>query len=430
MPIPNVDGSDLLLPVILTKAGFKYNDADVGKVFDCFYSSPKPGELEMNGQMIDPATYSPEGVPYTRLQSKLFNYTTNLPYTGTGSEFVTTLVSSSSTSSLFVNTNSTGFPATATLGAVPPPFTLSHINIGDPTFEFTASAPNGTQVYVYNNIVGAVLNIIDPGTSGFTTSNYYTGNSLAAGIDVITIASVAALSGTYFLISNTTTDFYVWFKVDGVGVDPAVVGRTGIEIDLLSTFNIADVCLMIAQTLSGFYTFNLSIVNASLMAGGQYFNFTNSLGAPYYIYYIVDGTGADPMIPGATGIAVSIASTESAADVTSDTQYAINTTSYSIPDIRAFFVRAWNHGRNDWNCDPDAATRYVTVGGLPGDNVGSWQRNDYITHTHPYVVPGNPTRNTDPGGPSPIDLTSGATGPSGNKENRPNNIYLMKVIKY
>lgn len=68
-------------------------------------------------------------------------------------------------------------------------------------------------------------------------------NALATGIYVnptarecICIETVAdingSLSGKYFLISTTTTNYYVWYNVIGAGsTDPAIAGRIGMRID-------------------------------------------------------------------------------------------------------------------------------------------------------------------------------------------------------
>ena len=49
------------------------------------------------------------------------------------------------------------------------------------------------------------------------------------------------LSADYFLVSSLTTDFYVWYNT-GASVDPAVAGKTGIEVAILS----ADTAVQVA----------------------------------------------------------------------------------------------------------------------------------------------------------------------------------------
>ncbi len=40
-----------------------------------------------------------------------------------------------------------------------------------------------------------------------------------------------SLNDTYFLYASNTTAYYVWFNINSAGTDPALAGRTGIEID-------------------------------------------------------------------------------------------------------------------------------------------------------------------------------------------------------
>lgn len=50
--------------------------------------------------------------------------------------------------------------------------------------------------------------------------------------DITTIADISdSLSGKHFLISDDSTDYYVWYNT-GSSVDPAVVGPTGIQVDI------------------------------------------------------------------------------------------------------------------------------------------------------------------------------------------------------
>lgn len=44
--------------------------------------------------------------------------------------------------------------------------------------------------------------------------------------------SSGSLDGLYFFYSTIDTDYYVWFDVDAGGNDPAVVGRTGIQVSI------------------------------------------------------------------------------------------------------------------------------------------------------------------------------------------------------
>lgn len=76
---------------------------------------------------------------------------------------------------------------------------------------------------------------------------------------LFTVGDVAgSLSGVYFLVSSTTINYYVWFNVDGGSTDPAVAGRTGIEIDIGSGSDrdtVASAINGVFQTMTAPYIF-------------------------------------------------------------------------------------------------------------------------------------------------------------------------------
>jgi hypothetical protein len=62
--------------------------------------------------------------------------------------------------------------------------------------------------------------------------------------------------GESFNISNTDTDYYLWFTVDAVGVDPAPAGKTGIQVDLPAAYTVANAISLIktaVETAKAFY---------------------------------------------------------------------------------------------------------------------------------------------------------------------------------
>lgn len=71
-PTPAYDGSDLYCPLRLTPTGLGYDKSDIGKIFAAMYLTPEIGELACDGASYITADYSDDGIPYSRLQSKLF----------------------------------------------------------------------------------------------------------------------------------------------------------------------------------------------------------------------------------------------------------------------------------------------------------------------------------------------------------------------
>jgi hypothetical protein len=54
-------------------------------------------------------------------------------------------------------------------------------------------------------------------------------------VTVPTMADYTLLNDTYFYISSTAVDYYVWFNVDSTGTDPTIADHTGIEVTLDAT---------------------------------------------------------------------------------------------------------------------------------------------------------------------------------------------------
>jgi hypothetical protein len=60
----------------------------------------------------------------------------------------------------------------------------------------------------------------------------------------------APSASQYFLFSSATVDYYGWFTVNGVGVDPAIGSRTGVEIPTFTGNTPEDVARIIAETIN------------------------------------------------------------------------------------------------------------------------------------------------------------------------------------
>jgi hypothetical protein len=102
-----------------------------------------------------------------------------------------------------------------------------------------------------------------------------------------TVAASAVPAGSYFTISATGDNYYIWYKKDGAGTDPAPANKIGIQVDILA----ADTNTQVAtktQIAINSYSF------ASPDARGQFLRAANS------------GATVDPgdrwsMVPGVIG---------------------------------------------------------------------------------------------------------------------------------
>ncbi|MBU1076587.1 MAG: phage tail protein [Spirochaetes bacterium] len=103
---------------------------------------------------------------------------------------------------------------------------------------------------------------------------------------------------------------------------------------------------------------------------------------------------------------------------------------FSLPDFRGFFVRGWDHGAG---MDPDAASRTNRGDTTTGDNVGTKQADQFISHRHPvnYIA----TSQVTVGAGIREVMYDGVSGTTfsqyeGGNETRPKNINMMFIIKY
>lgn len=76
---------------------------------------------------------------------------------------------------------------------------------------------------------------------------------VAAINEVSTVTALAntsgSLNGKYFTLNSPTVGYYIWFSTNGTGVDPAVGGRTGINVDLAAGDSTATVVATAIKTV-------------------------------------------------------------------------------------------------------------------------------------------------------------------------------------
>jgi len=190
--------------------------------------------------------------------------------------------------------------------------------------------------------------------------------------------SSGTIAGYHFLISSTIGNYYVWFRVDGLGTDPAIGGRTGIVVDLNASDNQLAVLWKIKNALEGKQANKIVCNAASTLSGSEYFLANNS-SINFYVWYTVDSVGTDPQIPLKTGIKIELLSTDSANDVATKTAKAISKYYYKVPDYRGYFLRA-----QAVNSDVDEGfdIRNPTESGIGGNEIGTSQIDTNKAHHH------------------------------------------------
>jgi microcystin-dependent protein len=114
------------------------------------------------------------------------------------------------------------------------------------------------------------------------------------------------------------------------------------------------------------------------------------------------------------------------------TSYGVGdgSTTFNLPDFRGYFIRGWDHGAGH---DPDAASRTSVNGGASGDNVGSYQADQVISHDHslpPLYNGSGGTSGSTLFGATGAFLGNPPTGFYGGNETRPKNLSAMFGIIY
>jgi hypothetical protein len=266
-PLPAFDNSSLYLPMMLTVNGFIFDDSCIGDIVsESTYLnydgsiSTSTNRLIADGSRYDPTLQSPLGIPYSRLWNKYWNETTNVPAFGTGPGY-------------FISSDRGG---------------------------------SAISLDIFNNDAGAVTDTVDFNT-GFLIYTTHTGNDYQAsaydlsGLDGLVLRPNSA--GTVGIPENGTTSFsFEYFKV------------TKDEFGNVVTDSVREQTVVIP-------------VAAASIVAGTYWTFQIPSQYPtafYYVWYTIDGAGADPVPVDGVGIRVDLLSTDTQQVVAYTTANAIS----------------------------------------------------------------------------------------------------------
>lgn len=92
-------------------------------------------------------------------------------------------------------------------------------------------------------------------------------NSLIELTNVVCTSDVSgSLASKYFLISagDSGVDYYVWYKVSGVGTNPSITGRTGIEVDISTNSSASSVATVTAAAIDALLAFGATASTATV----------------------------------------------------------------------------------------------------------------------------------------------------------------------
>lgn len=375
LPTPNPDGSDLYLPVVITQAGATFDTSVIGEIMGTVNGNPVGAWLPCDGSTYLTSGYSSLGIPYSRLQRVLATATVasgNIPLFGTGSTFATAYIPTN-TSYIRLTTNNAGPQTAAADGVLATGFTFFTIHNG--TASTVNAYSNGSNSFVAIATTAGSVTAVAAATSGFTVSQIVNNNLSYPVFTVTTTAGSSIGAGTYFKFSSPSTNYYVWFKVNGAGADPAP-GGTGLECDILSTYNSVEISSIVSSAISGNQISQIQCNAANTITGGAYFTF-NANGTTYAVWYKVNGVGTAPSV--GTPIQVTLTGTETSDQVASATILAINSYSFATPDLRGAFLRGV---RGSGLFDINAATRYGLINSFFGNHVGTYELDTFQQHTH------------------------------------------------
>ncbi len=341
--LPAGDGSNLFLPLILTKTGIGYDDSEVGFISANVASTIPPSYLECNGQQLEVFGKSGEGIPFSRLFNKI-----GILF-GAGDEYY---IAESMQSNMQIFNSTPGTVTAIADGAIATGFTFQTTFTGNTTFDFFGGknrfASPSTLIVGTNGFGLHFAAIFGAGTSPVTvglldplydSKTDISGNSRfiyqLSGFS----SAIANYQGKYFLIANITTNFYVWYQIDGVGVDPAP-GGTGIKIDLNSVDDETEIGNKTIAALKGNATFSITTTAGGTINPGSSVVFFSPNGNEYEAWFSIDGTGSAPTQVAQRRIfEVALLSADSANTVAAKFRDEVNKQYFGVPSLEGQFLR-------------------------------------------------------------------------------------------
>lgn len=421
--LPAYDGSDYYLPVYSSKKGFIFYQGDIGKIYSTAYPKPSPGELLCDGTRYLSTDISTDEIPYSRLANKLWDDELNYYRYGTGTNFVTAVLDSQK-ARIRLSTNQSGAAIVSSAGTSG--FKITTAVTGNNYYLQAFHSKDPNKLICQANIIGSTP-LPDAKTSGFTITDLRN-SPVAKHLFQIECTDIKNLAGKWMQFSTTNVTYYVWFTVDGQGVDPKPASLTGIKLELCSTQTADEVTLYLAEALNGHQMTLMQTIAASQIKPGSYWTFATTTPENFYVWYRKNKQGIDPK-PGGTGIVVDIEKTDTAEQVTTKTMIAINQAYFAVPDLRGTFLRGWDKDRKI-----DIGDRFFNYGqGLIKNHIGSFELDEILTHNHSYTT----ARETHTTGNvltaycyNAQYLITSYVDHHGSNESRPFNSAVNFVIKY
>lgn len=377
--VPAYNGNNLYLPIILTPTGLGYDSSQVGNLIFTAITDTNlsPGEAWCDGSQHQYDAYWDDGVPKSRLGDKIWNSSLNVYQYGTGTNYFSASIRSllptpTPTEVILLRNNNSGAVTASTAGTSG--FTVSQSSAGAAVRAMTASF-FGSLIMLENN-AGGTVSLPTAGTAGFNPTLVRQSTTVVPQFVYVTPLAASGLAGLYWLYNAVGTNYYIWYRVNGAGADPAIGGRTGIRVDLISTDDANTVARKTIYAINGWEGTVITCTAASSITAGTYWT-ANSTTTEFYIWYKKDGAGTDPALSGKTGILVEILSADTATEVATKTLIAINSKYYALPNPQGMVLRV---------LDPegiyDTSIRFSYVDGIYGQVTGGIETDNILYHGH------------------------------------------------
>lgn len=431
MPIPNPDGSDLYLPLLLTPEGLTFSDVDIGKIYASPFPTVQTGELLCDGTAYPVSGYSTDGIPYRRLFSKILG-NNNVTFWGGGADYVNAYTYSPPGADLLIMTNKVGSQTNAADGASPTGFSFLYNTPGATTRDFDAQANLSAVVIARCKTVGACTTI-SAGTSGMSVVDL-TNTALTnyqfkvVALDAVTLGNGAG-TGLYFDFHNTTTGYRMWFQT-ATETAPAAGGNTLVKVELDINLLANAVSAVIANTINAYQTDIITCTSGATIPAGSFFTFQAN-GVTYSPWYKVDGVGSAPASP--NPIEIDISASTIVGQVAFDTQTAINSQFFATPNYQGMFLRGIESTSKFDNKNLERGSKNYT---LQSTEPNTFEPFFVQSHTHTFSIP-NVTLDSNSantigagGGGDTTPPTTISIANFGNNETRPVNVSVNWVIKY
>jgi len=424
------------LPVILKSTGLGYDTSEIGKVYQSISETPGFGELLTDGEGYPYESYSADLIPYKRLGDKLWNSTANIYKYGTGANFIS--AAPDEVISIRIMTNTAGVVTLTSDGTGPlaTGFTFTRVHAGvSGGYKVKSYIFGGSpSTIILENLNVGTVTASAAGTSGFVVTQFddSTKNPFLqekTGIITTTAVGLGGKYWTFVAYDSGPVPYYVWYRVSGSEPDPAP-GGTGILVKVESSDYDTLIASKTREALNGWEDTLIEVPSgASSMPAGCYFNVyavTNTGPQLWIPWYKINGAGSAPVIANAKFIEIDLNSSDTATQIATKTQIAINKKFYAVPKFNGLILRAWDNGAG---VDPDADKRWSMVPGISGDVIGTEEDDDIRSHFH------NVSTQSTAGSDSVYAVTTtatqlGSTKSAGGSESRPKNSNINYVIKY